>query len=241
MPLLVIPIAVLAVRDKFQFSGKYERDLLHWLFVANATGHYSRGSSETVLDGDLATILRRDGGPRELMDLVQQQFGQIRFSASNFAGRGARNPLFQTTYLAIKHAGAKDWLSGLTISLTHSGKYHHIQTHHIFPKAITKDFDASEVNEIANLAFISGGNNRSLSAKPPNVYLPEILRNRGSEALTAQGIPLDPELWRLENFQLFLQYRRAELARMVNDFLDGIVQREADTAGLSTEGKGIFT
>ena len=46
-PLLVIPIAVLAVNN-FQFSDDDERELLHWLFVANATGHYSRGSSETI-------------------------------------------------------------------------------------------------------------------------------------------------------------------------------------------------
>lgn len=241
-PFLVIPIAVLAVNNKFQFSDEDERELLHWLFVANATGHYSRGSSESILDVDLATILRRGGGPREMTELVQQQFGQIRFSASHFAGRSARNPLFQTAYLAVKHGGAKDWRSGLAISLTHSGKYHYIQTHHIFPKAVTKGFDGSEVNEIANLAFIGGGNNRAISSKPPDVYLPDIIKARGSEALTAQGIPLDPDLWQLENFRAFLEYRRAELARMVNEFLDGIIERgsqgASDVAGLIDEGEG---
>jgi len=240
-PLLVIPIAVLGVNKKFRFSDEDERELLHWLFVANATGHYSRGSSETILDVDLVTILRRGGGPHELTDLVRQQFGQIRFSAANFAGRGARNPLFQTAYLAAKRAGAKDWRSGLAISLTHSGKYHYIQVHHIFPKAITKDFDTSDVNEIANLAFISGGNNRAISSKSPEVYLPDIVKSRGPEALTAQGISLDPELWKLENFHKFLEYRRAELARMVNDFLDRIVEGGGrgmnDIADLVTEGE----
>src|ERR1039458_9844575 len=38
-PLLVIPIAVLAVKSDFRFSEDDERDLLHWLFVANRTGH----------------------------------------------------------------------------------------------------------------------------------------------------------------------------------------------------------
>ncbi len=223
-PLLVIPIAVLGVNNKFQFSEADERQLLHWLFVANATGHYSRGSSETVLDVDLTTILRRGGGGQELLNLVQQQFGRIRFTAADFDGRGQRNPLFQTAYLAIRHAGAKDWRSGLGISLTNSGRSHYVQTHHIFPKAITKDLDASNVNEIANLAFISGSQNRSLSSKSPDVYLPDIVRTRGLGALTAQGIPTDPELWRLENFQAFLEYRRAELAQMVNNFLDGVVQ-----------------
>ena len=241
-PLLVIPIAVLAVNNNFQFSEDEERQLLHWLFVANATGHYSRGSSETILDVDLATILRRKGGARELLDLVQNQFGRIRFTAADFAGRGPRNPLFQTAYLAVKHAGAKDWRSGLAISLTHSGKYHYIQTHHIFPKAVTADYEANNVNEIANLAFVSGSQNRSISSKPPNVYLPDVVKTRGLEALTAQGIPIDTELWKVDNFPTFLEYRRAELAKIVNDFLDGVVQeggrRASDIADLVSDGEG---
>ena len=123
---------------------------------------------------DLSTVLRRDGGPRELLDLVKQRYGRIRFSAADFAGRSPRNPLFQTAYLAVKHAGAKDWRSGLGLSLTHSGKYHYIQTHHIFPKALTQDYESSEVNEIANLAFISGGQNRAIGSKSPR---PTFLRS----------------------------------------------------------------
>jgi hypothetical protein len=240
-PLLVIPIAVLGVNRKYQFSDDEERDLLHWLFVANATGHFTRGSSESILDADLA-ILRRGGGPPDLLDLVKQQFGRIRFSANDFTGRGSRNPLFQTTYLAVKHAGAKDWRSGLGLSLTHSGRYHYIQTHHIFPKGVMKQYEPTEVNEIANFAFISGGHNRAISSKTPDKYIPEIVEKRGVDALVAQGIPTDPELWRVENFRAFLEYRRAELARMVNNFLDGIVKEGSrgttDVAGLIAEGEG---
>jgi hypothetical protein len=241
-PLLVIPIAVLAVKSDFRFSEDDERDLLHWLFVANATGHFTRGSSESILDVDLNIINRRDGGPKELLESVEQQFGRIRFSAADFAGRSSRNPLFQTAYLAIKHRGGKDWRSGLAISLTHSGRYHYIQTHHIFPKAITSAYESGEVNEIANLAFISGGNNRAISAKSPEVYFPDVVARRGPDALTAQGIPPEPELWKLDNFRAFLDYRRGELARMVNEFLDGVAEHgrsgATDVASLIAEGEG---
>jgi hypothetical protein len=240
-PLLVIPIAVLAVERKFDFSDKESRELLHWLLVANATGHYS-GSSETVLDMDLSTIFRRGGAGSELLDLVRQQEGRTRFSAADFARRGPRNPLFQTTYLAVKHAGARDWRSGLGLSLSHSGKSHYIQVHHIFPKAVTKDLDPAEVNEIANLAFISGAQNRYISDKLPEVYLAEIVNRRGPEILTAQGIPTDPELWKLESFPRFLEYRRAQLARIVNEFLDGVASEgrraSSDIAGLIAGGEG---
>lgn len=231
-PLLIIPIAVLGdLRDE-QLSPDEERDLLHWLFVANAFGHYSRGSSETILDADLSLLFRRNGTPADLLEIVKQQFGRTRFTAADFAGRNWRNPLYPTAYLALKKAGAQDWRTGLGLSLTHAGRAHYVQAHHIFPKSVmTKlNFDSREVSEIANLAFVSGSKNRSISNKTPDVYLPEIIDRRGPEALTRQGIPTDPELWKTENFHEFLEYRRAELAQMVNAFLDEIVASGGEAA-----------
>lgn len=222
-PFFVIPIAAYAVRQAQRFSAEEERELLHWLFVANATAHYST-SSESTLDRDL-NVLFRGGGPDELMDLLRQQLVRIRFQASDFAGRNWRNPLYPTTYLALRRGGAKDWWSGVGISLTHSGQYHYIQAHHIFPQSVLKQAgcDPSDINEIANLAFIGGGSNRSLGNKTPDVYLPPILEKRGSAALEAQCVPLAPELWRVEFFKQFLEVRRKLLADAVNAFLDDVI------------------
>jgi hypothetical protein len=64
-------------------------------------------------------------------------------------------------------AVAEGWWTGLGLSLTHSGRAHDIQTHHIFPQAVLRQAgsESGEINEIANLAFISGGSNRSLGSK----------------------------------------------------------------------------
>src|SRR5205807_2290330 len=76
----------------------------------------------------------------------------------------------------------------------------------------------------------------------PDIYLPDVVKARGLEALTAQGIPTDTELWKLENFQAFLEYRRAELAQIVNNFLDGVVRegrrRTSNIADLVSGGEG---
>jgi hypothetical protein len=231
-PLLIIPIAVLGdLRDE-QLSADEERDLLHWLFVANAFGHYSRGSSETILDADLSLLFRRSGTPSALLEIVKQQFGRIRFAPADFAGRNWRNPLYSTAYLALKKAGAQDWRTGLGLSLTHAGRAHYVQAHHIFPKSImTKlGFASREISEIANLAFVSGSKNRSISNKTPDVYFPDIIDRRGTDALSRQGIPTTPELWKPESFAQFLEYRRAELAQMVNAFLDQIVAAGGEAA-----------
>ena len=131
-----------------------ESDLLQWLYVADARGRYSRGSTETLLDFDLNTI-NRGGGPAELLATVKQQFGRLGFGPEDFAGRGLRSPLFSLVFLALRADGAKDWQSGLGISLTHSGRWHYIQFHHIFPKSLLKGrYEKGEINEIANMSFV---------------------------------------------------------------------------------------
>jgi hypothetical protein len=133
-------------------------------------------------------------------------------------GRGANSALFSSAFLALKAVGAKDWHSGLGISLTHQGKLHYIQYHHIFPKSLLAKagYEKAEINEIANMAFISGGANRRISNKEPRTYFPEIIKERGEEALLHQCIPIDPELHKIENYQKFLAARRKALAERIN-------------------------
>ena len=60
--------AVSRIKDN-KLTGAEQRALLHWLLVANARGRYSRGSTETLLNEDLAILFRAGTSPR-LMDPV---------------------------------------------------------------------------------------------------------------------------------------------------------------------------
>ncbi|MBI5510434.1 MAG: hypothetical protein HY903_16885 [Deltaproteobacteria bacterium] len=111
----------------------------------------------------------------------------------------------------------------MAVSLLHRGRQHVLQSHHIFPRARIRDVHGRcEVNEIANRAFIGGGTNRWFSHTPPSEYLPGVVKERGEEALVAQCVPLDQALWQLDNYPRFLAYRRAELVKAINGFLDGL-------------------
>lgn len=218
-PLFLIPIAVYSQLRRERLTKDDERHLLRWLYVGNARGHYS-GSSETTLDADLA-LLFKGQPPENLIAPLESQFGRLHIEPSDFEGRGIRSALFSTAYLAMKAAGARDWFTGLGLTLTHQGRYHFIQFHHVFPKALLQehDYEKSEINEIANMAFIAGRTNQKLSRKPPEEYLPKIIDSRGEGALIAQQIPMDRELWRVENYRAFLQERRRMLATRVNEFI----------------------
>jgi hypothetical protein len=220
-PFLILAIAAFGVAKNAQLDQEEEAALRRWVLIANARGHYSRGSTETILDQDLAIIMRRQS-TGALLDGLKQQFGRLHVEPQDFAGRGTRSPLFSTTYLALKANGAKDWLSGLGLSLTHQGRLHYIEYHHIFPKSLLAKagFEQYDINEIANMAFVSGKANRKMFNRPPAEYLPELMASQSEDALMAHAIPTDPALWELDRYHDFLDWRRERLADEVNALLE---------------------
>lgn len=211
--------AVSRIKDN-RLTQAEQHALLNWLLVANARGRYSRGSTETLLNEDLAIVFR-SGDVQSLLEPVKRQFGRFHIEPSDLASRGSNSPLFSLAYLALKHEGAKDWFSGLGLSLTHQGKMHFIQWHHIFPKSLLKGrgLETGEINEIANMAFITGQTNRRISNKEPFNYLPDIVTKQGVATLEAQRVPTDPSLWTLDSYRQFLQARRVALAHCMNEFI----------------------
>src|SRR5262249_56247135 len=109
----------------------------HWVLVGNTKGRFSRGSTETLLDQDLARI-GRGGNVEDLVEALRLQFGRLDIDPGELENRNARSAFFKTMFLAFRHDAARDWTSNLTISLSHGGKQHHLQFHHIFPQAVLR-------------------------------------------------------------------------------------------------------
>lgn len=220
-PFLIIPIAVYWILKKNEaITPEEENKLLRWFYLAHMRGHYSMGSSESILEADLSVLFRG----KSLDDLIQQLLLHVKkfnVDSDDLFGRGIRSPFFSMLYFVLKQNSAKDWWSGLRLSERHTGNAHTIQFHHIFPKSLLKNqYDKKEINEIANLAFIGGKTNRQITNKEPINYLEkEVVAKRGEEALTSQLIPLDKEMWEIGNYQEFLNYRRKAIANAVNEFM----------------------
>jgi hypothetical protein len=220
-PFLVVSLGYYGhVRD-YRLGSDEERRLRHWVLLANAKGRYSRGSSETILDQDLATI-RQGGSADDLIERLRLQVGRLDIAPEELEGRNRRSAIFKTMFLAFRAAGARDWRSNLTIALGHKGAQHLLQFHHIFPKALLKSaWSPREADDIANLAFVGGKTNRQISDKPPSVYLPALIEKSGRAALEAQCIPTDESLLGVEAYKRFLVERRRLVAARLNEFLDG--------------------
>ena len=171
-PFLMVVIAYFGHARGYKISTEESVQLRYWALIANAKGRYSRGSSETLVDQDLASL--RDGGTiQDLVDRLRLQVGRLDITPDELEGRNQRSALFKTMFLAFRAGDAKDWRSNLTISLDHSGSHHRLQFHHIFPKAQLKSsFTSREADDIANMAFIGGKTNRAISDKPrPRICL----------------------------------------------------------------------
>ncbi len=125
--------------------------------------------------------------------------------------------------MAFRKSGAKDWRSNLSIALDHSGATHKLQFHHIFPKALLTrktGIVGRQADDIANLCFISGKTNRQISDKAPGEYFPTLIGNAGAGAFQAQCIPTSSEFLDLSNYKAFLELRRGNIAKRLNEFLD---------------------
>ena len=217
-PFILITLAIYGHRRNYQLNPTEAERLKFWTLLANAKGRYSRGSTETILDQDLALL--REGGAEELIDRLRQQVGRLDIAADELEGRNQRSALFKTMFLAFRSAGAKDWKSQIAIALSHAGNQHRLQFHHVFPKAILKgSYTQREADDIANLAFIGGKTNRSISDKSPHLYFPALIDKIGEDAFSAQCIPIESEMLTAGSYKNFLLERRKLIAARLNEFL----------------------
>lgn len=218
-PFLLVVLAYFGHSRNYALGNDEARQLRYWALAANAKGRFSRGSSETILDQDLATI-RNGGDINELIDRLRLQFGHLEITPEELEGRNQRSALFKTMFLAFRAAGAKDWRSHLAIALDHSGSQHRLQFHHIFPKALLRgSYTPREADDIANLAFIGGKTNRAISDKAPVTYLLPLVAQHGAAPFAAQCIPVEEELLVLDHYKAFLQERRKRIAAALNAFI----------------------
>lgn len=218
-PFLLVALAYYGHVRNYTIEAGEAQTLRHWALLANAKGRYSRGSSETLLDQDLATV-RDGGGATDLLDRLRLQVGRLDIAPEELEGRNQRSALFKTMFLAFRDAGARDWRSNLAIALDHRGSIHKLQFHHIFPKALLKShFTSREADDIANLAFIGGRTNRQISDKAPIKYFPGLIEKAGESAFDAQCIPIAPDVLDIDTYKVFLVKRRRLISERLNEFL----------------------
>lgn len=119
---------------------------------------------------------------------------------------------------------AKDWDNGVELSSFLLGNLSSLQMHHIFPKKLLYEYGypRSEVNAIANFTFLTQETNLRVSTRDPAEYLEEFVAKTPG-TVESHWIPMDRNLWKVENYPSFLAARRELLAKAANDFLNSLL------------------
>ena len=213
-------IPFLPMQSEYYRSPASGAEEVRWLGNPAPAAVYPLFGSEPAVTVTPPAAYWVSAADAQVIDRLRLQFGRLDITPEELEGRNQRSALFKTMFLAFRAAGAKDWRSHLAIALDHSGSQHRLQFHHIFPKALLRgSYTPREADDIANLAFIGGKTNRSISDKDPHVYFPSILEKSGEAAFATQCIPLNDEFLVKDHYKAFLAERRRLIAARLNAFL----------------------
>lgn len=220
---VLIPFIVYLNKNDKQIIHEEKIEFLRWIYAAMMWSRYS-GSSDSRVEHDLA-LLDADNPTDHLMQEIRDDRGRIEVQPSDLAGRGKRTRRFYNMLQIVTRANEPvDWKTGAPLTGTYN-----LESHHIFPKSkLYNVYDGNKsehrklVNEIANRAFLSPETNRHIIRdRSPTEYLPEVVEDY-PEALQSQFIPMEEELWQIENYEGFLAKRRQNIANAINDYMDDL-------------------
>lgn len=207
-----------------KLSGQEERDkLLYWYVNSFLWGRYA-GSTETVLNADLAA-LRSDGDPLDsLIAVLRQSRGHLRVTPDDFNAWSTGARFYPLLYMLTRVYDVRDWGSGIPLRNELLGKLSNLELHHIFPKNLLykAGYSQQEVNSLANFTFLTKATNLEVTNRDPREYIPHY-EQKHPGVVASHWIPMDPERWRIENYRDFLAARRELLAEAANGFLDELL------------------
>jgi len=197
-------------------DAKSRDRLLFWFAQAGMWGRFS-GSTESFIDRDLS-LIEGAGDPLDrLLEELRLWHGGLRAEAGHFVGWSLGARFYPVLYMLTRMGEAQDWGNGVPLKRHLLGRMSRLEVHHIFPKAqlYKRGYKRAEVNAVANFCFLTKDTNLQISDDLPEVYFSEIAEKHPG-ALESQWIPMDRNLWRIDNFLAFLEARRALLANETN-------------------------
>jgi len=193
------------------------------------------------LDFDLR-IIKEKALPFEALLKVISEDRRLEVLPDEFKGRTISHPLFALMKWYFKSKGATCFTTGLGLHKNMGEKYQ-LENDHIFPSAILKSRGYNRDNrlkyqlaqELTNRALLTQTANRKKSDNSAEEYLSSI-KEMSPGALQKQCIPDDENLWKLDNFEEFLDERRSTLASEFNSFLDNLASEDNESYGeITTE------
>jgi len=213
----------------FVLQSKFDRNFifkkaLYWFLLATGDGRYS-GSAVTALNQDIRAINLSSSFDDAIRNLIEPLRISDSFTRDDFLKDFRNEYLRLILYLVVFKNEAKDWIyQNIRIGYDRSdnklNEGFKPEWHHFFPKKLLKkhNVDESKINLLANIVVLNEKANRAFSSKEPAEYLRS--HNVDVQRLREQLIPVDASLWKIENYDKFLEKRAIDLAEEANKFMN---------------------
>lgn len=240
-PYALVPIIVYCFdKNGTHLTDAEIRKMVKWFFYSQVRTRYVSQLPQK-LDRDLRTLAESPQPFDALLQVIAEESGRLEILPAEFVGRAIQHPLFSMMRWYFKSRGAVCFTTGMSLRKNMGSKYQ-LERDHIFPYSKLKERGYGEGNrikyalaqELTNRAILTQVANRTKSATHAEDYLVEV-KQKFPKALGLQCIPEDTELWKIENYEQFLEERRKMLAKNLNGFLERITATEDTIAPISLE------
>ena len=232
-----VPVIVYVFnKDGKRLSQLEIKKAIKWFYYSQIRYRYI-SQLQQKLDKDVGIIVKEGNPFDKLLSIIAAE-RPLEISKDEFVGVGVSNPLWGLMKFYFKSKSAICFSTGINIR-KNMGKKYELEWDHIFPYSSLKQNGYNRNNrlkyslaqEITNRAILTQLANRKKSNQPAEDYL-QSANQEFPGALEKQCIPMDSELWRMENFELFLEKRRVLLANELNAFLNNITETEYESVDM---------
>jgi len=206
------------------------KDIVDWFVLASFNGYYS-SQPDTKLDRDLELVTGNTVSPwKKLIENMQQRKTRAKITLEelkrglhlNVLRSQGRAYLFMLYILLVKNQ-ADDW-NGILLG---QRNFTDLAKHHIFPAEFLEqnleleEPEAKEVfiSNLANITFIHKDINSEIEATPPEQYLPSYMNSAQKHF-----IPTDKNLWSINQYATFMEYRIRQIHAMGKKFFGDIFE-----------------
>jgi len=210
---VIVPITYFARIKENALTPSDVKGLTRWLILASFNRRYT-GRLDTDMSEDI-TKLTKDKDISALIENLQ---------TTEIQEEWLDRPVDKEhlTMFSILLRNSYDLMSKTTRRIIDIDG--DIEIHHIFPRSQIQRYyrefgkiggmdQEAAYNHVANITLTSKSANESIGSKLPREYLSEI----DPEILGSHMIPLDKELWKLENYPQFLEERKRLIMKKVNE------------------------
>jgi hypothetical protein len=234
---VLIPLVCYVVKDKGHSPAT--SNMMRFFLYSQLSERYG-GGAESVLKRDVRYFNSGEWTTprRALNELVndvrreaKQQYKGMKIKPNQISGPPSKNVMLLLMYILMQRRQARDFGTGKKPTLSYI-EPENLHIHHIFPfNYMMQDKTAlhfrdeiygtpaqyrADVNDIANMTFLSQNTNAAIGDEPPFEYLPQFT----DKALRkAHFIPEDKRLWYPSKFDDFLRARRRMISMAANSLL----------------------